>query len=262
MEEKYTEINIPKVKCDADDKKMLARIRLFKVGAARIIIFIFVGFIIGWFGYTYTTDSFIVTKVIFAIPYKISEVIYISIIGTGDMLVDNSYMGFDTIFFKQSMIATFLAEHITPVLVGGAIFGALAYFTGDKKVFTLNRFIKFFLIWSCIILVYIGCVYGVNAKDKYDNNHLNKVDNFFLIKNNRGDLVRDDEKANLVKAFESGLKFNKSIKRNEADEKPIGIILGNGLRLMMARINYEECYLVTTNGRVYSVSKEFVDYVK
>lgn len=263
MEDKLSEINIPKVDCSINDKKMLIRITKFKAGTVRIIAFTIVGMIMGWFSYTYTTDSFILTKIIFAIPYKISEAIYTKIIGTGHVVVSNPLFGFETEFFQQSWLATFLAEHITPVVLGGAIYGCLAYFTGDKRVFTMQRFVKFVSAWIGIIILYIGCVYGINAKAEYDNNHLDNVDFFCLASTNSSETILDKERADqLLKSFKDGLDVDNTIKRNMEKEISIKIYYTKGLRSMIAEVNYDDHYLVTQNGTIYNVSKEFASYVK
>lgn len=263
MEEKLSEINIPKVDCDINDKKMLIRINKFKAGTIRILVFIIVGMIIGWFGYTYTTDSFIVTKIIFAIPYKISEAIYTKIIGTGYAASANPLFGLKTEFFHQSVWATFLAEHITPVVIGGAIYGCLAYFTGDKRVFTMQRFVKFVSVCMGVIILYIGCVYGINAKAEYDNNHLYRIDYFYLAAPDKGEAISDKERADeLLKAFENGLRADNAITRDEENEIPIEIVFSQGMRSMIAYVNCEANYLVTQNGSIYHISKEFSGYVK
>lgn len=263
MEEKHSEINIPKVDCDINDKKMLIRINKFKAGTIRIIVFTIVGMIIGWFGFTYTTDSFIITKIIFAIPYKISEAIYTKIIGTGHATFINPLIGFGTEFFRQSVLATFLAEHITPVVIGGAMYGCLAYFTGDKRVFTMQRFVKFVTVWMGLIILYVGCVYGINAKAEYDNNHLNRIDYFYLASTDKGEAISDKERADkLSKSFENGLHSDNTITRNEKTEIPIAIVFSKGMRSMDALVNCDENYLVTQNGSIYHVSKEFTGYVE
>ena len=262
MEEKLSEINIPKINGEINDKKMLIRINKFKAGTIRILVFTIVGLIIGWFGYTYTTDGFILTKIIFAIPYKISESIYTKIIGTGYAVFTNSLFGMDTEFFRQSAFATFLAEHITPVFIGGAIFGGMAYFTGDKRVFTMERFVKFVCVWIEVIILYVGCVYGINAKAEYDNNQLYQIDYFYLASTDRGEAILDKERADkLLTAFENGLSADNTITRDEENEISIEIVFSKGMRSMVALVNCDENYLVTQNGSIYHVSKEFVSYV-
>ncbi len=263
MEDKQLEIEIPVVKYDSGDKKLLERVTKFKSGTLRIIVFTIVGMIMGWFGYTYTRDSFIVTKIIFAIPYKISEAIYTSIIGTDQMLPISPFLRNETEFFIHSFVADFLAEHVTPVLLGGAIYGGLAYFTGDKRIFTMQRFVKFFAVWIGVILIFIGSVYGVNAKVTYDNNHLKDVSYFYLISTDQAETITDEERsAKLILAFYDGLATKKVAERNWKDEIPLKIYYKKGMRSMVAEINTKECYLITQDGSAYTISKEFAGYVK
>lgn len=268
MEEKLSGIDIPKVDCDINDKNMLVRIAKFKAGTMRILAFTIAGMIIGWFGYTYTRDSFLLTKIIFAVPYKISEAIYTTIIGTGieagrTLMTSPLYGGIQTEFFQQSLIATFLAEHITPVLIGGAIFGCLAYFTGDKRVFTMQRFVKFVAIWIGVIALYVGSVYGINAKAEYDNDHLRNIDHFYLAAPNQAEAIFDEERAGkLLAAFENGLRAETGINRNEENEISIEIYFAKGTRSMIASVNCDENYLATNKGTIYHISKEFAGYVK
>ncbi len=163
MDTNQEKIELPEIVYQGEDQKLQERIGKFKAGTFRIILFSIVGMIMGWFSFEYYGDSFLLTKVILAVPYKISEAIYVTIIGTGAEGAMQENVQLFTAFFPYSPIATFLAERITPVLLGGAIYGALAYFTGDKRVFTLPRFIRFFGVWCMVILLYVGGVYVVNA---------------------------------------------------------------------------------------------------
>lgn len=172
---KQEQILIPKIVYQGDDKKLQERIGKFKAGTFRIVLFTIVGMFMGWHSMEYYADSFILTKVILAIPYKISEAIYVTVIGTGSEQVLWEEMKVFTEFFPLNPLATFLAERGTPVLIGGAIYGALAYFSGDKRVFTLNRFVKFFGIWCAVILLYIGGVYSVNVATSSMNNSPKEV---------------------------------------------------------------------------------------
>ena len=257
------EIKISKVVYEKGDDRLLERVFKLKKGAHRIMIFMVVGMIVGWFGYTYITDSFIVTKIIFAIPYKISEAIYVSIIGTNALTEMGEFLEF-TEFFPQSYLATFLAERITPVLIGMIIFGSLAYFTGDKRVFTLERFGKFLGIQCVILVLFVGGVYGINAKAVSDNGQLKGMnsDSFFLISPEQGERIVNDKGERLYKAFQNGLEKDETIDREIENEIPVGIYFQEGLRAMEALVNTEENYLVTQNDIKYHVSEEFSQYVQ
>ena len=257
------EIEIPEVSYEGEDSKLLELVGKFKKGTLRIIIFTLVGAAMGWFSYTYTTDSFFITKVIFAVPYKISEAIYVSVIGTGAV---PWYPGADmwgfTEFFPQSVPATFLAERVTPILIGTALYGCMGYFTGDKRVFTLRRFVKFLFCHGVVLAVFIAVVYGVNAKAEYDNNRLRGTEYFSLESETQGETITGDRAEILLNAFENGRKEDDNIIRNEDGEIRIHISFAGGMRNMSASVNAEERYLATEDGSTFRISEEFCGYVK
>lgn len=280
MKEKYEsnqshneKIKIPKVTYEDGYDKLLERVSKFKKGTLRIVFFMIVGMIIGWLSYTYPSDPFLVTKVILAIPYKISETIYVSVIGTNASSFYTNLFDANE-FFPQSGLATFLSERITPVLIGGALCGSLAYFTGDKRVFTLRRFVKFAGIQTAVILLFIAGVYGINSKAVYDNDHFKGVTNFILTSPSKEELICDDKSDNLLTAFEQELtedasinasiktSINASIKPDSKNIIPIGIVYENGIRNMEAFVNTKKMYLITVNGLKYHISKEFAEYVQ
>lgn len=173
--EEQKRVEIPEVVYQGDDRKLKERVSRFKEGSFRIVVFTIVGFVMGAYSRNYISVDFFPVKLILAVPYKISEAIYVSVIGTDAarmMAIGSSSWHVFTEFFPHSPAATFLAETVTTVLTGGAIYGALAYFTGDKRVFTMQRFLKFGAVWCVILLISIGAAYLVNAKAIYDNENL------------------------------------------------------------------------------------------
>lgn len=262
MDDKQQEIQIPKVHYEGKDNQLLERVSKFKAGSLRIIVFTIVGMILGWLSFNYYTDTFIVTKVILAIPYKISEAIYTSIIGTGGGFFSAGMLSDYNAFFRQSELATLLAERITPVLIGGALYGSLGYFTGDKHVFTLSRFVKFTGVWCVIILVYIGGVYGVNAKAVSDNDNMKNISWFFLCTPSQGETIWDERLPVLLDAFADGLERDRIMERDMDAEHELMILYDHGLRSMVAYVNWDRNYLVTENHTTYRISEEFAGYVK
>lgn len=109
----YEEIKLPEVSYEGSDSKLLELISKLKKGTFRIIVFTIVGMIMGWFSYMYYGDTFIVTKIILAIPYKINEAIYVSIIGTGNAAIQmlSLPMG-DTMFFLTALLRRFLQNEL------------------------------------------------------------------------------------------------------------------------------------------------------
>ena len=258
-------IEIPKIEYQGDDKKLKERIFKFKTGSFRIAVFTVVGFIVGFYSRTYTSDSFFPTKLILAIPYKISEAIYCSILGTD--AATTRYWRWppsQTIFFPRSLLATIFAEVVTTILISCAIYGSLAYFTGDKKVFTLRRYLKFAGCWSVVILLAIGGAYGINAKAVSDNEKLTGIEGIYLTRQWSDGVVSsgrvgEDEAQQLLELLYGSME-EITVERDPEEEIPINFSFSWG-RETECRINCAECYLVTERGRIYHVSEEFAAVV-
>lgn len=170
-------VSIPRISYTGEDKRLTERVRKFKVGSFRILVFTLVGMVMGFYSYTYHGDNFLPMKILLAIPYKLSEFLYVHVIGTGaqELWKEIAVLENDPVpalrlteFFPYSGLATRLAEHVTPMLIGGMVYGVLAYLTGDKRVFTMKRLAKFVGLWCMVIALFVAGVYGVNA---YDSTH-------------------------------------------------------------------------------------------
>lgn len=257
-------IEIPQIIYQGEDKKLKERIQKFQTGTLRIAIFTVVGFIMGFFSYTYVTDNFFPAKLIMAIPYKISEAIYVHVLGT-DAAVRGSeqyyLLYYFTEFFPHSYCATWLAERVTPVFLGGAIYGSLAYFTGDKRVFTLRRYLKFAGTWAAIIVLFIGGTYAVNAKAVADNEALRGEPVFRLYDvEGKREMILDTALTGLLKqSFYRELE-SAEIQRSYDDEVYLGIHF-RPMRYTICRVNYKEKYIVAENGTTYRISEEFADII-
>lgn len=262
--EEQKKIDIPEVVYQGDDKKLKERVSRFKTGSFRIAVFTVVGFIMGAYSRTYTSIGFFPVKLILAVPYKISEAVYVSVIGTDAaqlQIVPFGSMGwhwFLTEFFPHSLVATFLAETVTTVLMGGAIYGALAYFTGDKRVFTMQRFVRFAAVWCAVILVSIGMAYLVNAKAVRDNENLRGTPQFMVF-NSRGSGSRLEGQL-VTEYFYSGLEEG-NIARDNEEELPLEILF-NDTRVCACRVNHEKQYVATEQGRTYHISAEFAQIIR
>lgn len=258
-------IEIPEIRYQGDDRKLKERVSKFKAGTCRIVVFTLVGLCMGFFSHTYVRDEFILTKVIMAVPYKISEAIYTSLIGTDAPTRYFEYLhrfNFYTEFFPHSMVATFLAETVTAVLIGGAVYGALAYFTGDRRVFTLQRFLKFAACWCAVILLTVGAAYAVNAKAVSDNENMKGNPVFFLYNSKgsgRGAYGAETESL-MQEAFYSELR-EESIARSYEQELDLGICFSD-FRVCTCRVNYEQQYVVTEQGKTYHISAEFAQMIR
>ena len=229
-------------------------------------MFTIVGFVLGAYSRYYTSVSFFPMKLILAIPYKISEAIYVSIIGTdaAHMMARRpaEWHWYFTEFFPHSTTATFMAEICTTFFIGGAIYGALAYFTGDKRVFTMQRFLKFGVVWCGVILMTVGAAYLVNAKAIHDNENLEGEPSFKVYNSEgKGTNIRGGEDGQLIREyFYSELK-EMDIVRDYEEELSLGIIF-DSVRYSGCSVNYKEQYLVTEQGRTYHISGEFAQIIR
>lgn len=264
--EREQELNLELEGWKGKEEKLKEQALHFEKGGRRILVFTLVGLLMGWFSIRYYTDSFLVTKVITAIPYKLGEILHNVLHGTHSAF----YAGGFNEFFPGDRVSTFLAERIVPVLFGGAIYGSLAYFTGDKRIFTLGRYLKFAAVWAAVILGFTGVTFGVNKGLEASADALKNVDYFYLTSERTGsgfgeDLRNeegDDAFHKLKDAFYEGGMPQKSpgTKRNAQKEVPAE--LGMGLYQMEVWINYEEGYLITQRGTPYRISERFAGYVR
>lgn len=263
--EQEAKIEIPEIRYQGDDKKLKERVCKFRAGTCRIIVFTLVGLCMGFFSHTYVQDEFIPIKVIMAVPYKISEAIYTSVIGTDASAGYLEYLylfHFSAEFFPHSLVATFLAETVTTVLVGGAVYGALAYFTGDRRVFTLRRFVKFAACWCGVILLTVGAAYAVNAQAVSDNESMKGSPVFFLY-NSKGSGRRAygaETERFMRDAFYSELR-QENLVRSYEQELDLGIQFSD-FRVCTCRVNYEQQYVVTEKGKTYHISAEFAQVIR
>lgn len=235
----------------------------YKKGMARTIVFTIVGMIMGWMSIRYVSDSFIVTKIITAIPYKISEIIY-------GFLYEPPYIYLreGNAFFPQAQVVSFMAERLTPVLIGGAIYGSLGYFTGDRRIFTFKKYIKFAMVWSSIILIWIASMFVVNEWCLIRNNRLEGINGFFLYAESHGSRYAEDTRSEkydvLKKSFGDVEKLTtldpEEIKRSDAETR-IDIWMGLG-RCNIATVNWEEKFMILEDGRTLSITDEFAKLVK
>lgn len=264
--EEQKKIEIPEVVYQGDDKKLKERVSRFKAGSLRIAIFTVVGFAMGACSHLYVRVSFFPVKLVLAVPYKISEAVYVSVIGTdaAPMMANYARGGywFFTEFFPHSLIATFMAECCTTVLIGGAIYGSLAYFTGDRRVFTLQRFLKFAAVWCGIILMIVGATYLVNYKAVCDNEALRGTPGFFIHNSEgKGRLIGAGAAEQTVRElFYSELEERYTV-RDYGKELTLEISFGS-FRRCCCRVNYERQYLVTEGGRTYHISEEFAQIIR
>lgn len=263
--EQENKLEIPSIVYQGDDKKLQERVRKFKAGTFRIVLFTIVGFIMGHYSYTYVGENFLPMKAVLAIPYKLNEALYTSILGTDAMVrgtEEYSMFGFFTEFFPHSYLATFLAETVTTVLIGGAIYGALAYFTGDRKVFTMQRFLKFSGLWCVAILLCVVMAYGFNAKAVADNEALiGKPEIRLYDREGKSDSEENAVMESLLEeCIYSGLERD-DLQRDYEGEVYLRIKYPP-FRTTVCRVNFDKGYLVAENGTTYRIPEEYAQIMK
>lgn len=263
--EQENKLEIPSIVYQGDDRKLQRRVRKFKAGTFRIVLFTIVGFIMGHYSYTYVGESFLPMKVILAIPYKLNEALYVSILGTDAMVRGTEeYCMFTTFteFFPHSYLATFLAESVTTVLIGGAVYGTLAYFTGDRKVFTLQRFTKFAGYWCTVVLLCVGLTYGVNARAVADNEALRGKPVIRLYdREGKSDSLENEVIESLLEECIYGGLERDELQRDYEGEVYICIRFSS-FRTTVCRVNFEEGYLVAEKGTTYRIPEEYAQKIK
>ena len=138
------QVEIPRVVYEGNDEVLKEQVVHYEKGTRRIVLFTVLGLLLGWFSYRYYTESFLPLKAVLGIPYKLSEFLHQALHGEHDLRTGLGIFGWDA-FFPQAPRISYLAEYGTSALFGGALYGSLAYFTGDKRIFTLSGYVRMHL---------------------------------------------------------------------------------------------------------------------
>ena len=246
-----------------DKNKFKKYIYKYRKGMARIIVFTLIGMFMGWMSFRYVSDSFFVTKLITAIPYKISEIIY-------GFLYKPPYLYLEdyNAFFPQVLVVSFMAERLTPVLIGGALYGSLGYFTGSRKIFTLKKYIRFICIWCSIILAWIGSMFVLNEYFLIRNNQLKDISGFFLNAKMHGSGYYEDHRNEIYQLLRNALGNIEELKTLSAEEikrseheTRVEIFMGVSRRNKTI-VNWEEKFMILEDGRAVAISDEFAALVR
>lgn len=262
-EKKEDEIRFPKVSYGGNDRELKEQVIHYEKGTRRIIIFTIVGLLMGWFSYYYYGETFLPLKIVLVVPYKLSELLHLALHSE----IYPQWIRLQDIFFPQAPVVSRLAEYGTSALFGGAIYGSLAYFTGDKRIFTLGRYVRFGCVWAVVIGVWTSALFGANAWQAGRNNALKNVSGFIVSGEHsaRGYYVFKEENSmakDLQDAFyQDGPPQEISSASREPDgELPLELTFGKFQEgYMCAWIHPKLGYLVTDEGLVYEMSDEFME---
>ncbi len=259
------QVEIPRVVYEGNDEVLKEQVVHYEKGTRRIVLFTVLGLLLGWFSYRYYTESFLPLKAVLGIPYKLSEFLHQALHGEHDLRTGLGIFGWDA-FFPQAPRISYLAEYGTSALFGGALYGSLAYFTGDKRIFTLSGYVRFGCIWAVVISVWTGALFGANAWQVKQNNCLTDLSGIFVVREFTGNGYYADyweeQKNRLRETFYEGAGPERAAKtlRDPKGEMELDLIFGdNGQGAMQAWIHPEKGYLVTDQGYVYRMTDAFMD---
>lgn len=293
------EIAIPRQSFQGEEGKLKEQAVHYEKGTRRIVVFTIVGMIMGWFSKLYVVQEFFPIKLILCVPYKISEILYRTLGGWGGSHIYNEAV-YDMWqpdimdmwgMFPFAAIIGGLAEWITPVLIGGAIYGSLAYFTGDKRIFTLTKYLKFAGVWAAVLGLYVGILFGAYPIHLQRLNDLNGINRmrihtewgylFLDMQEERGQARKvpmasadengDDGNFDELAAiwydalFVNGQKPEKIEMQYFSQEQEEGeylIHLETLVDSLPCRVNPEEKYMRTIGGEVYRISDAFAEMMK
>lgn len=265
---KEAAIELPEAECIHGNLK--EQVEKYDKGTRRILVFTIVGLIMGWFSYKYYITDFLPLKAVIGIPYKISEMIHVS-------LHEHSYIYLTTAarwsldeFFPQAYFASFFAEYGISSLIGGAVYGSIGFFTGDKRIFTLAKYFRFAAIWAVIISLSVAGTFLANHIAVEKNQKFEDISGFYLNYEFGGSGYYNDdtgERGTFYNTLEQAFYADGEItevnrQRDPKNEELTEFIFGSWhTRHMAAMINLQEGYLVSDTDRIYSMSEEFCQLV-
>jgi len=274
-------IRLPEAECSGGNLK--EQVEHYDKGTRRIVVFTVVGLILGWFSYKYYITDFLPLKIILGIPYKISEIIHVTFHNHGFAYSAQGF-GYSTLtpsaslneFFPQSYFASAAAEFGIAALVGGAVYGSIGFFTGDKRIFTLTKYLKFAAVWAVVISLAVGGTFLVNHLAVEKNQKFEDVSGFFLHYEFGGEGYYGDdigERGAYFKLLSAAFLADgpvadreisgAELQRNPEQEETIEFVFGPWhSRYMAALINLEDRYLVSDAGEMYRMSEVFCRMVK
>lgn len=265
-----SEIILPQAECENGNLK--EQVEHYHKGTRRILVFTLVGLVMGWFSYMYYTTDFLLLKVLIGIPYKLNEMVHTAFHNHSMIYLTEQVDALHDEFFPQASWVSFVAERGISALMGCAIYGSIGFFTGDKRIFTLTKYLKFAAVWICILAITIAGTFFANHMAVEKNQRLEDVSGFLLhyefgATGFYGDDMgeRDSFYLKLKNAFYADQKMveKKSLERKGQDEELIELVFGKyHNRYMAAYINLRDQYLVTNTGKIYALNEEFCQLVR
>ncbi|SCY90635.1 anti-sigma factor family protein [Alkaliphilus peptidifermentans] len=169
---------IVKESLNIDDEVLIDRIKAHRKGVRRITLYGVLGFILGLFSRYYTTDPFIVTKALMALPYKLAEFALSpffskNAISPWDQWHYRVTMGFG--YFPYHPILGAVVEFITPAIIVTFIAIMIGHLVSDKRVFRRKNIVKFILAGIIVFSLWIGVVHIIYSRTITQIEELNGI---------------------------------------------------------------------------------------
>lgn len=255
---------------EIDDEVLVEKIKVHRRGIRRIKAYGILGFLLGLFSLKYTSDSFIVTKAIMALPYKLAEFM-LGIFFSRNKLnpwqqmvwEDNWQRGMG--YFPHNPILGLVVELITPALVGMFLAMMMGYLTSDKRVFQRKKILRFISSATIIFILWFGMIYGIYS------NTLNKIKFLEEIKaitiyekqeNSSSWIVRIDENNLYEERYNlilSGISEATELENYSSINDKEGLRLNiafKGGGLTMAHVDTDTGKMLMQNHRHYQLSED------
>ena len=263
-----TPLEIPAEKIIIDDAVLVDKIKAHRKGIRRITLYGILGFVLGVFSRFYTMDSFIVTKAMMALPYKLAEFalgIFFSryTLPQWDKYYHMARGGMG--FFPHHPILEILAELITPGIVATFMAIMVGHLLSDKRVFRRKDIVKFLIAGILTFSLWAGMLYGVYSYNLNQIDQMRGIQSIIIYEEKVGSsswLLRIDQ-YNLEKQEYSKILEELSHAAKTQHPAHYNPDVGYGLLLefrgggrMMGHLDKETGILIMQNRNVYQLSRE------
>lgn len=258
---------------EISDEVLVEKIIKRKKGRRRMVGLGLLGFILGFFSRFYTLDSFIVTKAIMALPYKLAQfclgIFFSNNILTHGEMVDFSRPG-GMGYFPFHPLLDFIASSITPALIASFGMIVLGYLFSEKRFFRKKEIINFLLASFLIMVIWVGSlflIYNHTEKKIASFQDINNVIIYEMTENSSSWLIhidkeglQDEKYRDLVVALEKAEQEGRALlSRGEG----LGFLIGfSGGGEIFGFLDLETGELTTLNKYKYKISPEYLNKFK
>lgn len=256
-------LDMPSQPVEVDDEVLIGRIKARSKGIKRITIFGILGFFLGVFSHVYILDTFIITKAIMALPYKLAELV-LGIFFTQSTA--SFYFDGDMGFFPFNQSLELAATLITPGFIAAFIAIMIGYLVSDQRVFTRKKIVNFIVAGIVALSVWIAILYGAYTYYAYTTAKIDNLEGIKCIEISSPDhitskVMRINEDAFLqpkyadfIAALEKAKMTGKSKSSYSRQENDYGLEIDfAGGSSMYAYISVQSQEMVMENGNIYQL---------